>query len=95
MSELVIDAPIVAVVVYPDRARVTRRGRITAPAGDQTVYIESLPLALQEDSVRVSGRGPATVLGVMWRCGIILRRRTRPWPSSSANAARPRPRSTS
>jgi uncharacterized protein (TIGR02231 family) len=64
MSELVIDAPIVAVVVYPDRARVTRRGRITAPAGDQTVYIESLPLALQEDSVRVSGRGPATVLGV-------------------------------
>ena len=64
MSELVVDAPIVAVVVYPDRARVTRRGRITAPAGDQTVYVESLPLALQEDSVRVSGRGPATVLGV-------------------------------
>jgi uncharacterized protein (TIGR02231 family) len=64
MSELVVDAPIVAVVVYPDRARVTRRGRITAPAGDQTVYVESLPLALQGDSVRVSGRGPATVLGV-------------------------------
>lgn len=64
MTELVLDAPIVAVVVYPDRARVTRRGRITAPAGDQTVYVESLPLALQEDSVRVSGRGPATVLGV-------------------------------
>ncbi len=64
MSELVVDAPIVAVVVYPDRARVTRRGRITAPAGDQTVYVESLPLGLQEDSVRVSGRGPATVLGV-------------------------------
>ncbi|HET6294020.1 MAG TPA: DUF4139 domain-containing protein [Kribbella sp.] len=64
MSELVVDAPIVAVVVYPDRARITRRGTITAPAGDQTVYVESLPLALQEDSVRVSGRGPATVLGV-------------------------------
>jgi uncharacterized protein (TIGR02231 family) len=64
MSELVVDAPIVAVVVYPDRARITRRGRITAPAGDQTVYVESLPLALQDDSVRVSGRGPATVLGV-------------------------------
>ncbi|TDU83928.1 uncharacterized protein (TIGR02231 family) [Kribbella voronezhensis] len=64
MSELVVDAPIVAVVVYPDRARVTRRGRITVPAGDQTVYVEPLPLALQEDSVRVSGRGPATVVGV-------------------------------
>ena len=64
MTELVMDAPIVAVVVYPDRARITRRGRIKAPAGDQTVYVESLPVALQEDSVRVSGRGPATVLGV-------------------------------
>ncbi|MFI5736366.1 mucoidy inhibitor MuiA family protein [Kribbella sp. NPDC051587] len=67
MTELpvqVLDAPIVAVAVYPDRARVTRRGRLTLPAGDQTVYVDSLPLGLQEDSVRVSGRGPATVLGV-------------------------------
>ena len=64
MSELVVDAPIVAVTVYPDRARVTRRGTITVPAGDQTVYVEPLPLALQDDSVRVAGRGPATVLGV-------------------------------
>lgn len=64
MGELEVDAPIAAVTVYPDRARVTRRGRITVPAGDQTVYVEPLPLALQEDSVRVAGRGPATVLGV-------------------------------
>jgi uncharacterized protein (TIGR02231 family) len=64
MSELVPDAPIVAVTVYPDRARITRRARVTVPAGDQTVYVEPLPLSLQEDSVRVSGRGPATVLGV-------------------------------
>jgi uncharacterized protein (TIGR02231 family) len=64
MSELVVDAPIAAVTVYPDRARITRRGKITVPAGDQTVYVEPLPLALEEDSVRVAGRGPATVLGV-------------------------------
>src|SRR5262245_36865314 len=64
MTELVVDAPIAAVTVYPDRARVTRRGKITVPAGDQTVYVEPLPLGLHEDSVRVSGRGPATVLGV-------------------------------
>lgn len=64
MTQLVVDAPIAAVTVYPDRARITRRGRITVPAGDQTVYVEPLPLALQEDSVRVAGRGPATVLGV-------------------------------
>ncbi|RZT16706.1 uncharacterized protein (TIGR02231 family) [Kribbella sp. VKM Ac-2569] len=64
MSELVVEAPVVAVTVYPDRARVTRRGRITVPGGDQVVYVEPLPLLLEEDSVRVSGRGPATVLGV-------------------------------
>ncbi|MFF0342721.1 mucoidy inhibitor MuiA family protein [Kribbella sp. NPDC004875] len=64
MSRLVVDAPIVGVTVYPDRARVTRRGRIAVPAGDQTVYVEPLPLSLEQDSVRVSGRGPATVLGV-------------------------------
>ncbi|MEU4191885.1 DUF4139 domain-containing protein [Kribbella sp. NPDC026611] len=64
MAQLVVDAPIVAVSVYPDRARVTRRGTLTVPAGDQTVYVEPLPLALQDDSVRVAGRGPATVLGV-------------------------------
>jgi uncharacterized protein (TIGR02231 family) len=64
MSELVVDAPIVAVTVYPDRARITRRGRITVPAGDQTVYVEPLSMLLEDHSVRVSGRGPATVLGV-------------------------------
>jgi uncharacterized protein (TIGR02231 family) len=64
MTDLTLDAPIVAVTVYPDRARITRRGRLVVPAGDQTVYVEPLPLGLQDDSVRVSGRGPATVLGV-------------------------------
>ncbi|HEY3556254.1 MAG TPA: DUF4139 domain-containing protein [Kribbella sp.] len=64
MSELVVDAPIVAVTVYPDRARITRRGPVKVPAGDRTVYVEPLPLGLENDSVRVSGHGPATVLGV-------------------------------
>lgn len=64
MTQLVVDAPIAAVTVYPDRARITRRGKITVPSGDQTVYVEPLPLILQEDSIRVAGRGPATVLGV-------------------------------
>lgn len=59
-----LDAPIVAVAVYPYQARVTRRGRIQVDAGEQRVLIEPLPLGLQADSVRVSGRGPARVLGV-------------------------------
>ncbi len=64
MTDLTLDAAIVAVTVYPDRARITRRGQVKVPAGDQTVYVEPLPLGLHDDSVRVSGRGPATVLGV-------------------------------
>ena len=59
-----MEAPIVAVTVYPDRARVTRRGRLSLPEGEQRVVLESLPLALRTDSVRVAGTGPATVLGV-------------------------------
>jgi uncharacterized protein (TIGR02231 family) len=63
-DEHVMDAPIVAVTVYPDRARVTRRGRLSLAAGEQRVVLESLPLTLRTDSVRVAGTGPATVLGV-------------------------------
>lgn len=59
-----MEASIVAVTVYPDRARVTRRGTVRLAAGDQRVEVEPLPLGLHADSVRVSGRGPATVLGV-------------------------------
>ncbi|MER7277008.1 mucoidy inhibitor MuiA family protein [Dactylosporangium sp. NPDC000244] len=69
-----IDAAIVAVTVYPSQARVTRRGRTTLEAGDQVVEVGPLPLRLDADSIRVSGRGPATVLGV----DLVLRRRDKP-----------------
>ncbi|MEV0733721.1 mucoidy inhibitor MuiA family protein [Polymorphospora sp. NPDC050346] len=59
-----LDAPIVAVTVYPDRARVTRRGTVTLPAGEHRVRVGPLPVGLHRDSVRVGGHGPATVLGV-------------------------------
>jgi uncharacterized protein (TIGR02231 family) len=69
-----IDAAIVAVTVYPAQARVTRRGRADLDAGDQVVEVGPLPLSLDGDSIRVSGRGPATVLGVE----VVLRRRAEP-----------------
>ncbi|MGC4868557.1 mucoidy inhibitor MuiA family protein [Micromonospora sp. DT53] len=65
-----IDAPIVGVTVYPDRARVTRRGSPRLTAGEHRVRIAPLPLGLRRDSIRVGGRGAATVLGVdltTWR----------------------------
>ncbi|WP_405116320.1 mucoidy inhibitor MuiA family protein [Micromonospora sp. NBC_01405] len=65
-----IEAPIVGVTVYPDRARVTRRGSTRLAAGEHRVRIAPLPLGLRRDSLRVGGRGAATVLGVdvtTWR----------------------------
>lgn len=74
MSEpITLDAPIVAVTVYPDRARVTRRGALRLPAGEHQVTVGPLPLGLHADSVRVGGRGPATVLGV----DVVPRRQAR------------------
>ena len=56
----------VAVTVFPDRARVTRRGRATFTPGLHTIAFRDLPLALIPDSVRASGRGSAKakMLGV-------------------------------
>src|SRR6266498_1856245 len=59
-----VDASIVAVTVYPGQARITRRGTVALDAGPQRVLVGGLPLGLREDSVRVNGHGPATVLGV-------------------------------
>ncbi len=68
---MLIDAPIVAVTVHPQRARVTRRGRAELPGGAVDVAVGPLPDALVEDSVRVSGRGSAAVrvvgVDVVWR----------------------------
>jgi uncharacterized protein (TIGR02231 family) len=59
-----LETAISAVTVYPDGARVTRRAKVRLPAGQQRVLLGPLPLNLQQDSIRVAGRGPATVLGV-------------------------------
>jgi uncharacterized protein (TIGR02231 family) len=64
VTETALDAPIVAVTVFPDRARVTRRGRVRLPAGEDRAVLADLPVMLLPDSVRVAGTGPATVLGV-------------------------------
>ncbi|WFE28709.1 DUF4139 domain-containing protein [Solwaraspora sp. WMMD791] len=70
MDTTKVEAPVVGVTVYPDRARVTRRGGVRLAAGRHRVRVAPLPLGLRRDSVRVGGRGPATVLGVdvtTWR----------------------------
>jgi uncharacterized protein (TIGR02231 family) len=54
------------VTVFPDRARVMRRGRVTLEPGVHRLEISGLPISLLPDSVRASGRGTAKarLLGV-------------------------------
>ncbi len=61
-----LSSHIVEVVVFPDRARVTRRGAIALEAGLHHIEITDLPLAVQADSLRAAGRGSAAavLLGV-------------------------------
>ncbi len=61
---------IVAVTVYPGQARITRRGTVSLPAGEHRVLVGGLPQYIHADSVRVAGRGPASVLGV----GVLAQR---------------------
>lgn len=57
---------IAEVVVFADRARVTRRGSLALTTGVHSIEIANLPLALQPDSVRAAGGGTAhaALLGV-------------------------------
>jgi uncharacterized protein (TIGR02231 family) len=54
------------VSVFPDRARVTRRGLLTLAAGTHSIEFANLPLVMQPDSVRAAGGGTAraALLGV-------------------------------
>lgn len=67
MTELT--TTLTAATVFPDRARVTRTGRLTVPAGVQKITVTQLPLVLMPDSVRASGQGAARakLLGVSTR----------------------------
>jgi uncharacterized protein (TIGR02231 family) len=58
-----LEAPVVAVTVHPQRARVTRRGRLVLPAGRSDVVVADLTRSLLDDSLRVAVAG-ARVVGV-------------------------------
>ena len=64
-----LTAPVVAVTVFPDRARVTRAVRAALTPGVQRLELVDLPLATRPDLVRAGGRGTARakLLGVATR----------------------------
>jgi len=60
-----VDTVITSVVVYPDRARLTRRGSIKLKMGLHRVEISDLSILLEPESARVSARGnvPTRLVG--------------------------------
>jgi uncharacterized protein (TIGR02231 family) len=57
---------ITTVTVYPDRAMTTRTTSLTLKSGSYLVSFDNLPNLLQDDSVRVDGKGTAgvTIVGL-------------------------------
>jgi uncharacterized protein (TIGR02231 family) len=61
-AETSLDAPIVAVTVFRDGARVQRSGTVGVEPGLRPVVIGGLPATLDPASVRVAARGPGLAL---------------------------------
>ncbi len=61
-----INTAITKVTVYTDRALITRQGNIQLTGTETQLVIEKLPMTIDPESIRVSGRGQAAVkiLGV-------------------------------
>ena len=78
-----VETTINAVVVFPDRARVTARGSINASAGVHELTIGDLPMVMDPESVRVSGAGTA---GVRIRSVDVRRRHYEKSPSTDVRA---------
>jgi uncharacterized protein (TIGR02231 family) len=60
-AELTADAPITDVIVYPDRAEVTRSIDLRVPAGTSTVIVPGLPTDIVPQSIRVFGDADGSV----------------------------------
>lgn len=56
------DSAITAATVFADRATLTRKTTIDIPAGAHEVTFENLPIRLYPDSLRVEGKGGASVI---------------------------------
>ena len=58
-------AHVTEVTVYPDRAEVVREATLEVPSGASTVEFRDIPIAADPDSLRISAKGVAAVLGAV------------------------------
>lgn len=61
LKQVAAVARISAVTVYPDRALTTRTATLNLKAGSYLVTFDNLPALIQDDSIRVEGKGSAGV----------------------------------
>lgn len=59
--DVISDAKITKVTVYPSQARITMKGSLDLKPGPRKVSFDDLPLSVIAESVRVSGKGEAKV----------------------------------
>ena len=59
MGMAVVSTAIKNIIVYPDRARITRCGKTRVPIGPQLLTVDGLPASLEPESLRASGSGTA------------------------------------
>lgn len=59
LTPLKVTPPVSAVTVYPDRAMTTRTAELALVPGSYLVTFDNLPALVQDDSIRVDGRGSA------------------------------------
>ena len=70
-DDILIDAPIRSVTVYPQGAAITRQAPIELPVGNSVAIIDEIPLGIDTSSIRVEGVGgdTATIQSVVVRRG--------------------------
>ncbi len=81
-----LEAPVVEVLVLEDRARVTRRGRVTVPAGQSRLRVAGVAPVLV-DKTLTAGCDGATVIDVRCRRALAPWRRDEPGVDAGARAA--------
>ena len=73
LSTALASTPIQKVVVYSDRAEVTRTGSATCSKGSAEVLFENLPRILDRRTLRGEAKGKATVIGVDSKLNILTK----------------------
>ena len=60
-ADVPVESVIAKVVVYQDRALITRTAEVSLEKGDSTIVFQGLPQSLSEESLRASGKGTSPV----------------------------------